>query len=125
MSVLADTSVWIAHFREPSPELIGHLDAGQVLIHPMVIAELACGTPPDRLRTLQALGLLEHSHQASMAEVLLLIEGKKLFGRGCGLVDMMLLASTLVTPGATLWTLDKRLADLADLVKVRYRPSLH
>jgi len=41
------------------------------------------------------------------------IEREKHYGLGCGLVDLSLLASTLMTPGARLWTLDKRLAELA------------
>ena len=53
------------------------------------------------------------------------IERKKLYGLGCGWVDMTLLASTLITPGARLWTLDKRLAQLAGRFGVAHRPTLH
>ena len=49
------------------------------------------------------------------------IEREKLYG----LVDMSLLASTLITPGAELWTLDKRLAELAARFGVTYWPMLH
>jgi hypothetical protein len=81
----------------------------------MVVAELACGTPPSpRTQTLSDIGLLEPASQASIAEVRILIEQEKLYGLGCGLVDIALLASTLITPGAQLWTLDKRLAKLAE-----------
>ena len=52
------------------------------------------------------------------------IEREKLYGLGCGLVDMLLLASTLITPGAALWTLDKRLAELAGRFGVDYQPTL-
>ena len=41
------------------------------------------------------------------------IEREELYGIGCGIVDISLLASTLMTPGTRLWTLDKRLATLA------------
>jgi predicted nucleic acid-binding protein len=125
MKVLADTSVWVTHFRQPIPDLTGLLHGGSVLTHPMVIAELACGTPPDRTRTLKDLGLLQRSHEATLTEVLVLIDRKQLFGRGCGLVDMVLLASTLMTPGAVLWTLDKRLAELAEPLGVLHRPPMH
>jgi len=37
-------------------------------------------------------------------------------------VDIALLASTLLTPGASLWTLDKRLAGLAERFGVAYSP---
>jgi hypothetical protein len=40
-------------------------------------------------------------------------------------VDMILLASTMITPGATLWTLDKRLAALADRFAILHEPNFH
>jgi hypothetical protein len=56
---------------------------------------------------------------------LALVEREKLYGLGCGLVDMCLLASTLITPAATLWTLDKRLADVAQRFGVAHKPAMH
>ena len=53
------------------------------------------------------------------------IEREQLYGLGCGLVDMVLLASTLITPGAELWTLDKRLAGLAERFGVMHQAALH
>ena len=86
----------------------------EVLTHSMVLGELACGTPPGpRERTLGDIGLLRPATQASRDEVMAFIEREKLYGLGCGIVDMCLLASTRMTPGARLWTLDKRLAKLA------------
>lgn len=41
------------------------------------------------------------------------------------LVDISLLASTLLGPHTTLWTLDKRLDTLATDLKVAYRPAPH
>ena len=96
------------------------------LTHPMVIGEIACGTPPaPRIQTLNSIGLLQPCNQVSLSEVMEFIEREKLYGSGCGLVDMSLLASTLITPGAELWTLDKRLAELAARFDVAYRPMLH
>jgi hypothetical protein len=37
---------------------------------------------------------------------------------------MVLLASTLITPGIALWTLDKRLDELARRFNVVYHPSI-
>ena len=42
--ILVDTSVWVDHLRKPNPEVVEHLSARDVLIHPLVIGELACGT---------------------------------------------------------------------------------
>lgn len=63
--------------------------------------------------------------QANLREVLAFIEQERLFGLGCGLVDLSLLASTLMTPGAELWTLDRRLGDLAQRFGVAYRSPIH
>ena len=125
MGVLVDTSVWVNHFRELNQGLIDLLDCDAVLIHPMVVAELACGTPPSRTGTLSSLAALQQSQQASLSEVMDFIEREKLYGQGCGIVDMILLASTLMTPGAELWTLDKRLSSLSEKFGVMYYPRLH
>ena len=123
--VLIDTSVWVAHFRQRDPALATMLAADQVLTHPMVLGELACGTPPERTRTLSDLSLLQATQQASLSEVMAFVEREQLYGLGCGLVDMSLLASTLLTPGAMLWTLDKRLGKLATRFKVAHQAPLH
>ncbi len=114
MSVLVDTSVWIDHFRNGNAWLTDLMVLDLVLIHPVVVVEIACGTPPaPRDKTLKTIDLLQHCNQASLPEVISFIEREKLYGLECGLVDMVLLASTLITPGAKLWTLDKRLLNLA------------
>ena len=120
--VLVDTSVWIDHFRYRNVTLEFLLQQDQVLIHPLVIGEIACGTPPSpRSQALSDLGLLNMTRQASMRETLAFIERAALYGTGCGIVDIVLLASTLITPGALLWTLDKRLAELAGRFGVLHR----
>lgn len=124
MRVLVDTSVWVSHFRQRNDALIGLLGLDRVLVHPMVLGELACGTPPSRSRTLADLGRLESTQQASMREVIDFVEREQLFGLGCGLVDITLLASTMLTRSAALWTLDRRLAGLADRFGVAHRPSV-
>ena len=126
MIVLIDTSVWIDHFRWGNSSLVQLITQDCALIHPMVIAEIACGTPPaPRIETLNHLALLQTCKQAGLSEVMAFIERERLYGLGCGLVNMCLLASTIITPGATLWTLDKRLAELAERFGVAHRPTLH
>lgn len=123
--VLVDTSVWVDHFRRRNAALANLLELDRVLVHPLIIGEIACGTPPQRNRTLSSLNALQPSRQASVPEVIDFVERERLFGLGCGLVDLMLLASTLMTPGAELWTLDRRLRALADRFGVMYRPGPH
>lgn len=126
MSVLVDTSVWIAHFRQHNDELALLLATDQALTHPMVVAELACGTPPaPRQTTLHLIQLLRPTPAPSLDEVVAFIEREALYGMGCGLVDMCLLASTLLAPGTRLWTLDKRLQSLAERYAVAYVLPAH
>lgn len=121
--VLVDTSVWVAHFRQGSAVLNQLLADDAVLMHPLALGELACGTPPRRRQTLRDLALLPSARQASLEEVLAFIERRQLYGLGCGLVDVSLLASALLTPGAALWTLDARLAAQARRLGVLYLPA--
>lgn len=124
--VLVDTSVWVQHFRQADSTLTALLQSDRVLSHPLVVAEIACGTPPEpRGRVLSFLDLLQQSEQATLAETRIFVEEQRLFGLGCGLVDLTLLASARLTPGAQLWTLDKRLATLASRFELAYRPSSH
>lgn len=125
MNVLVDTSVWVEHFRSGQPALAHLLALDAVLIHPYVLAELACGTPPaPRRRTLDDIARLRPAVQASHAELLDFIERENLYGLGCGMVDIALLAGTLLTPRARLWTLDKRLATLANRYDVAHVPAI-
>ena len=112
--VLVDTSVWVAHFRKPSLVLQTLLSADQVLCHPMVLIEIACGTPPaPRERTLGDLRQLRSAAVANTDEMLALIEREQLQDSGCGAIDLLLLGSVLLTSDAALWTLDKNLRALA------------
>ncbi len=112
--VLADTSVWIAHFRKPISALQILLSADQVLCHPTVLIEIACGTPPaPRERTLNNLRQLRSATVANTDETLALIEREQLQDSGCGAIDLVLLGSVLLTSNAVLWTLDKNLRALA------------
>lgn len=121
IGVLVDTSVWVDHFRQHNDALTRLLELDMVLTHPMVLGELACGTPPARTQTLTDIERLQQTRQASMREVMDFVEGEKLYGLGCGLVDMVLLASTLMTPGTELWTQDKRLLLLSQRFKVAHQ----
>jgi predicted nucleic acid-binding protein len=120
--VLADTSVWVAHFRRANPVLQSLLALDQLLCHPLVVIELACGTPPaPRARTLAELRKLRPAVVATTDEILALIERRKLFDTGCGATDVALLASALLTPQTRLWTLDKSLAAMAARVGVEFQ----
>ncbi len=126
MNVLIDTSVWVEHFKKRNDTLIHLIEMDLALTHPMVLGELACGTPPaPRSQTLGDIELLKAAYQASLQEVMAFIEANKLYGLGCGLIDMHLLASTIITPDTSLWTYDKCLNKLADKLNIAYQSNLH
>jgi predicted nucleic acid-binding protein len=123
--VLVDTSVWVDHFRNRNEDLVSLLTLDLALSHPLIVTELACGTPPaPRSRTLTDIATLPQARQATLDEVRSFIEREKLYGLGCGVVDLALLASTLITPGSRLWSLDRRLLGLAQRFDVAFRPAL-
>ena len=73
--------------------------------------------PGHLSRRSEILGLLHNLPEATVAtdvEVVTLIENRHLVGLGIGYVDAHLLAATLLTPDARLWTRNNRLATIAD-----------
>ena len=116
--ILVDSSVWIDHLRSGDATLAALLDAGRVLAHPFVIGELALGSFRQRDAIVQALRGLPPSIVASDEEVLAFIEGHRLSGLGIGYIDAHLLAAALLTPGAALWTHDRRLREAANHLAV-------
>ena len=111
--ILVDTSVWIRHSQRPNRVLSEYLETPEILMHPMVLGELACGMfsrRDSRFRVWQALPRAPlHDHD----DVIDWIESERLMGRGIGFIDAHLLYSTLRRPGTRLWTHDKNLERLA------------
>ena len=106
--MLVDTSVWVDHLRRTELELVRLLDNGEVMIHPFIIGELACGNLSNRNELLTLFRNLPQAVVASHEEVVTLIEQESLMGKGLGYVDMHLLASSILSD-CQLWTKDKRL----------------
>ncbi len=111
--ILIDTSVWVDHLRRGDLALSDLLTRSQVLTHPFMIGELALGSLRHRDTVLGALRDLPQAVVAGDEEVHAFIDRHTLFGIGIGYVDAHLLASTLLTSGARLWTRDTRLRDTA------------
>jgi len=116
--ILADTSVWIDHLRSGNKEMGSLLNRGEIVIHPLVIAELALGSLQDRDTTLALLDDLPQTRVAELAEVRHLIEARRLYALGLGLIDIHLIASVLISPGTSLWTRDKPLRKTTELLRI-------
>ena len=119
--ILVDTSVWVDHLRSHEDELGDLLDGGLVVMHPFVVGEIACGSLADRSAILELLRALPSAVVADDDEVLGFIERHGLHGKGIGLVDVHLLASTKLTQGVMLWTRDRKLQAATELLGLTYR----
>lgn len=106
--ILVDTSVWVDHLRQGVPLLGDLLAAGEVVTHPFVIGELACGNLANRTEILSLLSALPSVKVATHAEALHLVEAHHLPGQGLGWIDMHLLASARLSQTG-LWSRDRRL----------------
>ena len=111
--ILVDTSVWIDHLKGSDPVLADLLGKGRVLAHSFVTGEFALGSLHQRRTVLESLQDLPQATVASDDEVMMLIEREQLYGLGIGFVDAHLLAAVRLTPGALLWTRDRRLRQAA------------
>ena len=121
--ILADTSIWIDHFRSGNRrsrdnEMRKHLNQGHIVIHPSIIAELALGSLQDRTKTLALLDLLPQVQVAQLSEVRRMIEARRLYSLGIGLTDAHLIASVFLNPSTLLWTRDKRLRKAAEALGI-------
>src|SRR5215469_7583024 len=114
--MLVDTSVWVDHLRRRNPRLVGLLEQAQVWTHAFVIGELACGNLAQRDKVLNALTALPQAPVASHEEVLAFLDAHRLMGRGLGWIDVHLLASAKLAR-LPVWTLDKRLAAIANTLQ--------
>ena len=119
--ILVDTSVWINHLRHEN-EILGQLlTQHRVCMHPMVIGELVCGNLRNRDQLLELWNNLPGVPWASHEEVLVFLSRRSLAGRGIGYVDLHLLASAMLQSGTQFWTKDKRLAKVADSLKLAFK----
>jgi len=118
--ILADTSVWIEHFRAGNRHMHERLEAQEVLMHPFVLGELACGNMPNRASVLAELQKLPHSRVSRDDEALFFIERYSLIGKGLGFIDVHLLASVAITDGSRLWSRDRRLDGIANELDLAY-----
>ncbi len=117
--VLVDTSVWVQHLRQGIAALESMLNEGQVICHPFIIGELACGNIKNRTEILGLLKLLPPAQEASHEEVMAFIENNRLAGRGMGYVDVHLCASARLT-GVPLWTFDSKLRAISKELRLGY-----
>ena len=116
--ILVDTSIWIDYLRQGDPLLVEHLNQQQILMHGMVLGELAIGKFKNRQLLLDRWQALPFIQSATDAQVLQFLETHQLMGQGVGWIDLHLLTSTSFTDGVKLWTRDKRLRTIAETLNL-------
>jgi predicted nucleic acid-binding protein len=120
--ILVDTSVWVDHLNKTDRTLRDLLLQEDVLMHPLIVGELAMGNLQQRDNILAALLKLPQIASVTHLEALHFVSHHRLFGLGIGYVDAHLLAAVRLTPGTSLWTRDKRLAELAETLRLAAHP---
>jgi predicted nucleic acid-binding protein len=115
--ILVDTSVWVDHLRRGNERLKSILLDDQVLCHPFVVGELACGHLTKRREILSLLQALPQADEIRHTEALAFVDTHRLMGLGLGWIDVHLLASAVLAR-ARLWTLDARLHKAAQAQRV-------
>jgi predicted nucleic acid-binding protein len=118
--IIADTSVWVDHFREQSGHFADLLANDQICLHPFVLGELALGGLPTRGTIYETLLRLREPPCATAAEVLAFISWANMPGTGVGYVDTHLLVSARSMRGGSVLTTDKRLRAQAEKLGLAY-----
>jgi len=118
--VLVDTSIWVRHLREGNTELEKLLKDAAVFCHPFILGELACGSIGNRAEILSLLKALPVTPVVSVEEMLFFIDRNDLSGKGLGLVDVQLLASSRLV-NVPLWTSDRHLKNEAHRLGIARR----
>jgi predicted nucleic acid-binding protein len=116
--ILADTSIWIDYLRQGEPLLTEQLSFGKVLMHGMVLGELAMGNFKNRQLLLKRWSALPFIQSATDAQVLQFLETHQLMGKGIGWVDLHLVAAVSLSDKTQLWTRDKRLKTIAETLNL-------
>ncbi|MBW2144601.1 MAG: type II toxin-antitoxin system VapC family toxin [Deltaproteobacteria bacterium] len=119
--ILVDTSIWVAHLRQGSRQLEKLLMDAEVMCHPFIIGELACGNLQNRNEIISLLQSLPITLTIEFDEFLFFMDRNQLMGKGVAFVDVHLLASAQLT-GVPLWTADKRLKSAADQLELSFNP---
>ena len=106
--------------RQGSRQLEKLLSDAEVICHPFIIGELACGNLKNRNEIISLLQSLPMAPTIEFDEFLFFIDRNHLMGKGVGFVDVHLLASAQLV-GVPLWTADKKLKSSADQLELTFK----
>ena len=85
---LADTSVWVDHFRTGDPAFAAIAEDSLLIMHPAILGELArAETCATGRKPSGGFGKLPQAPLAGNDEVMALVERRRLWGLGIGWID--------------------------------------
>ncbi len=117
MKLIADSSVWIDHFKRANPVFQSKLEELDIYTHSAVILELGLGQIKNRKEVLGYFDFLPKAIEASMDEVMAMVNQYKLHGMGLGAIDAQILASAKLSQLA-IFTRDQAMIRAAKLLKI-------
>ena len=80
--VIVDISIWVTHLRQGSRQLEKLLVEAEVMCHPFIVGELACGNLKNRTEIISLLQSLPMAPTIESDEFLFFIERNDLMGIG-------------------------------------------
>ncbi len=116
--ILDDTSIWIDYLQRGEPLLSEKMSQRQVLMHGMVLGELAIGNFKNRQLLLRRWSALPFINSATDRQVLQFLETHQLMGKGVGWIDLHLLTAVDLANDVQFWTRDKRLRSIAETLNL-------
>ena len=117
--ILADTFLWVRHFRQGMADFARRLEGGDIAVHTVVLGELATGNLARRSETLAFLRSLPSVWEGTREECMAFIEAQKIHGRGLGWNDVQLLVAARLSR-TPLWSLDRPLMEAAEDLDIAY-----
>lgn len=117
MKMIADSSIWIDHLKKANPVFQSKLEDLDVYTHSAVILELALGNLKNRKEVLGYFEFLPKATEASVTEIMQMVNQFKLFGIGLGAIDVQILASAKLSQLA-IFTRDQAMIRAMKVLKI-------
>ena len=122
--ILVDSSAWIRHVRYGDAVVDRAIAEGVAIGHLDVAGEIAMGTGDHAARFRDIILQLTLIEPVDRSELFALVVARDMNGRGVGWIDAGIIAACLLSnPPTSLYTLDRRMRELAEMIGVPVIPA--
>ena len=122
--ILVDSSAWIRHIRYGDAVVDRAIAEGVAIGHLDVAGEIAMGTGDHARRFRDIILQLTLIEPVDRSELFALVVARDMNGRGVGWIDAGIIAACLLSnPPTSLYTLDRRMRELAEMIGVPVIPA--